>query len=173
MLGTLDYPTSGCIKIDGKEIKDYDLSKLRSDKIGFVFQLHNLIPNLTVTENVQIPLLPTGMSSKDMEERASKLLTEVNLADKINQYPTKLSGGQRQRVAIARALANNPSIILADEPTGALDTKTGKIILDLLKKIHEEENVTLIIVTHEMDVAKLANRTIRIRDGNIIEDVLN
>lgn len=174
MLGALDNPNSGTIQIDGINLeKTQDLSGFRSKKVGFVFQLHNLIPNLSVFENVQIPLIGTGISENEMEERARNLLESVGLGDKLNQRPTKLSGGERQRVAIARALVNNPSIILADEPTGSLDSKTGDKILDVLKKIHEENNVTLIVVTHEPYVANMADRTIKIRDGKIIEDCLN
>ena len=135
--------------------------------------LHNLIPNLSVFDNVQIPLLPTGMSNKEMKERASEIIRAVGLEDKKKQRPNKLSGGQRQRVAIARALVNNPSIILADEPTGSLDSKTGEMILNLLMEMHERYNVTLIIVTHDNGVAALAERTIKIKDGQIIEDKYN
>ena len=174
MLGALDKPTRGKIYIDGIDlIKEKDLSEFRQEKIGFVFQLHNLIPNLSVFDNVQIPLLPTGMSNKEMKERASEIIRAVGLEDKKKQRPNKLSGGQRQRVAIARALVNNPSIILADEPTGSLDSKTGEMILNLLMEMHERYNVTLIIVTHDNDVAALAERTIKIKDGQIIEDKYN
>ena len=174
MLGALDKPTRGKIYIDGIDlIKEKDLSEFRQEKIGFVFQLHNLIPNLSVFDNVQIPLLPTGMSNKEMKERASEIIRAVELEDKKKQRPNKLSGGQRQRVAIARALVNNPSIILADEPTGSLDSKTGEMILNLLMEMHERYNVTLIIVTHDNDVAALAERTIKIKDGQIIEDKYN
>ena len=174
MLGALDKPTRGKIYIDGINlIKEKDLSEFRQEKIGFVFQLHNLIPNLSVIDNVQIPLLPTGMSNKEMKEKASEIISAVGLEDKKKQRPNKLSGGQRQRVAIARALVNNPSIILADEPTGSLDSKTGEMILNLLMEMHERYNVTLIIVTHDNDVAALAERTIKIKDGQIIEDKYN
>ncbi len=174
MLGALDKPTRGKIYIDGIDlVKEKDLSQFRQEKIGFVFQLHNLIPNLSVFDNVQIPLLPTGMSNKEMKERASEIIRAVGLEDKKKQRPNKLSGGQRQRVAIARALVNNPSIILADEPTGSLDSKTGEMILNLLMEMHERYNVTLIIVTHDNDVAALAERTIKIKDGQIIEDKYN
>ncbi len=174
MLGALDKPTRGKIYIDGIDlVKEKDLSEFRQEKIGFVFQLHNLIPNLSVFDNVQIPLLPTGMSNKEMKERASEIIRAVGLEDKKKQRPNKLSGGQRQRVAIARALVNNPSIILADEPTGSLDSKTGEMILNLLMEMHERYNVTLIIVTHDNDVANLAERTIKIKDGQIIEDKYN
>lgn len=174
MLGALDKPTRGKIFIDGIDlVKEKDLSEFRQEKIGFVFQLHNLIPNLSVFDNVQIPLLPTGMSNKEMKERASEIIRAVGLEDKKKQRPNKLSGGQRQRVAIARALVNNPSIILADEPTGSLDSKTGEMILNLLMEMHERYNVTLIIVTHDNDVAALAERTIKIKDGQVIEDKYN
>ena len=174
MLGALDKPTRGKIYIDGIDlIKEKDLSEFRQEKIGFVFQLHNLIPNLSVFDNVQIPLLPTRMSNKEMKEKASEIIRAVGLEDKKKQRPNKLSGGQRQRVAIARALVNNPSIILADEPTGSLDSKTGEMILNLLMEMHERYNVTLIIVTHDNDVAALAERTIKIKDGQIIEDKYN
>jgi putative ABC transport system ATP-binding protein len=174
MLGALDKPTRGKIYIDGIDlVKEKDLSQFRQEKIGFVFQLHNLIPNLSVFDNVQIPLLPTGMSNKEMKEKASEIIRAVGLEDKKKQRPNKLSGGQRQRVAIARALVNNPSIILADEPTGSLDSKTGEIILNLLMEMHERYNVTLIIVTHDNDVAALAERTIKIKDGQVIEDKYN
>ena len=174
MLGGLDKPTSGTVIIDGVDItKEKDLSELRSDKVGFIFQLHNLIPNLNALDNVEIPLIGTGMKEKEMKQRAKYLLEAVGLGDRMKQKPNKLSGGQRQRIAIARALVNNPSIILADEPTGSLDTKTGARILDLLRNIQENNNVTLIIVTHDPEVAAMANRTIKIRDGRIIEDVIN
>lgn len=172
MIGALDTPDSGSIIVDDVDLNDKkeDLSKFRSQKIGFIFQLHNLIPNLSVLENVQIPLMGKHLRvNKSNEKKAVKLLKSVGLEDKINQNPTKMSGGQRQRVAIARALINEPSIIIADEPTGALDTKTSQIIMDLLKKLHKEHNVTLIIVTHDPLVANQADRIITVRDGQIIE----
>ncbi len=168
MLGALDLPTEGKINVAGYDlIKTKDLNDFRSKEIGFIFQLHNLIPNLTVLENVEIPMYESRISSKKMHERALKLLDYVGLQEKASRKPTQLSGGERQRVAIARALANNPSIILADEPTGSLDSKTGQIILQRLKEIHEKEKVTLIMVTHDMDVASLAERTIEVLDGKI------
>ena len=170
MLGALDVADEGTVKVAGVDLtRTKDLSTFRSQEIGFVFQLHNLIPNLTALENVQIPMLESHLSGKKMEERAMELLRSVELEDKINQKPTKLSGGQRQRVAIARALVNHPSIILADEPTGSLDSKTGDIILNILKDLHKKENVTLVMVTHEPYVANMAERTITVRDGKIIE----
>ena len=172
MLGALDNPDSGEIIIDGINIgAEKDLSDFRRDKIGFVFQLHNLLPNLSVLENVEIPLIGTDLSEKVKKQRALKYIEAVGLIDKKDSKPNKLSGGQRQRVAIARALVNNPSIILADEPTGSLDSKTGEMILNVLIKLHEKYNVTLVIVTHDRDIADLAQRRIKIKDGQIIEDV--
>ena len=171
MIGALDTAGEGSVEVAGIDLaKTKDLSNFRSQEIGFVFQLHNLIPNLTVLENVQIPMIGTSISGKDMEKRALDLLKSVDLEDRVDQRPTKLSGGERQRVAIARALVNKPSIILADEPTGALDSKTGDIILDLLKDLHKKENVTLVMVTHEPYVANMADRIITVRDGKIIEE---
>lgn len=174
MIGALDKADTGLINVAGMDlIHEKDLSEFRSSEIGFVFQLHNLIPNLSVLENVEIPMLETSVPGKEMEKRAKELLKSVELEDKINQRPTKLSGGERQRVAIARALVNHPSIILADEPTGALDSKTGDIILNLLKDIHNKENVTLVMVTHEPYVANMADRIITVLDGKIKEDNTN
>jgi putative ABC transport system ATP-binding protein len=174
MIGALDTAGEGSINVAGIDLtQTKDLSTFRSQKIGFVFQFHHLIPNLTVLENVQIPMLETSISSKAMEKRALELLKSVDLEDRVDQKPTKLSGGERQRVAIARALVNHPSIILADEPTGALDSKTGDIILDLLKNLHKKENVTLVMVTHEPYVANMADRIITVRDGNILEEKVN
>ncbi len=162
MLGALDIPDSGKINVAGKDLKsDKKLNKFRSEQIGFIFQLHNLIPNITVRENIEIPMYTQKLSSSKMKERSLKLLEDVGLYD-------KASGGERQRVAIARALANNPSIILADEPTGSLDSKTSNKILKLLINLHKDKKATLIIVTHDMDVAKLADRYIEVLDGKII-----
>jgi putative ABC transport system ATP-binding protein len=171
MIGALDRAEEGSIKVAGIDlVKTKDLSKFRSQEIGFVFQMHNLIPNLSVLENVEIPMFEGQLSSQEMRERALELLKSVNLEDKINQLPTKLSGGERQRVAIARALVNHPSIILADEPTGALDSKTGDIILKLLKDLHLKEQVTLVMVTHEPYVANMADRILNMLDGKIREE---
>ena len=169
MLGALDIPDSGKINVAGKDLKsDKKLNKFRSEQIGFIFQLHNLIPNITVRENIEIPMYTQKLSSSKMKERSLKLLEDVGLYDKADILPNKLSGGERQRVAIARALANNPSIILADEPTGSLDSKTSNKILKLLINLHKDKRATLIIVTHDMDVAKLADRYIEVLDGKII-----
>lgn len=173
MLGALDKPDSGEITVAGLDLQDknVDLSKFRHDTIGFIFQLHNLIPNLNALENVEIPLLGnSNRVSKEDEQHAISILENVGLKDKINQQPSKMSGGQRQRVAIARALVNNPKIILADEPTGALDSKTGNMIMDQLKTLHDTQDVTLIIVTHDISIAEQADRIITVQDGQIIED---
>ena len=174
MIGTLDKPDDGTIIVDGVDVVNtkQNLSKFRCDEIGFIFQLHNLIPNLSVLENVEIPLLSkSNRISKKDEEKAIRLLEDVGLKDKLHQNPTKMSGGQRQRVAIARALVNNPRIILADEPTGALDTKTSQKIMKLLKELHTEHNVTLIVVTHDPTVASQADRTVTVQDGQIIKTI--
>jgi len=168
MIGALDTADEGSIHVAGNDLTlKKDLSDFRSQKIGFIFQLHNLIPNLSVLENVTIPMYGNGYKSKQMTERALKLLEYVKLQDKSARKPTELSGGERQRVAIARALANSPSIILADEPTGSLDSKNGHMILQRLKELHEQENVTLIMVTHDLKVASMADRTIEVLDGEI------
>lgn len=166
MIGALDTGDEGSIEVAGIDLmKTTKLNEFRSKEIGFVFQMHNLIPNLTVIENVQIPMYETDASAGEMRERAMELLRSVNLADKKDQKPTKLSGGERQRVAIARALVNHPSIVLADEPTGALDSKTGEVILNLLKDLHSKENVTLVMVTHEPYVGNMAERIVTVLDG--------
>ena len=168
MIGALDTADEGSITVAGIDLmKTKKLNEFRSKEIGFVFQMHNLIPNLNALENVQIPMFETKTSSNEMNERALELLKSVNLEDKINTKPTKLSGGERQRVAIARALVNHPSIILADEPTGALDSKTGEVILNLLKDLHRKENVTLVMVTHEPYVGNMAERIVTVLDGKI------
>lgn len=175
MIGAFDRADEGTIEVAGIDLMTTkSLDQFRSQKIGFVFQLHNLIPNLSVLENVEIPMLRTKVTSKEMEKRAMELLELMNfsnLKDMVKQNPTRLSGGERQRVAIARALVNHPSIILADEPTGALDSKTTQMILDLLKDIHEKENVTLVMVTHEPDVGAQADRTVYVLDGKVKEKV--
>ena len=169
MLGALDVPDSGSIRVAGEDlVASKKLNEFRATSIGFVFQLHNLIPNISVRENIEIPMYTQGLSSGAMKNKALKLLDDVGLKDKADIMPNKLSGGERQRVAIARALANDPSIILADEPTGSLDSKTSTRILRQLIDLHEHKNVTLIIVTHDMDVAKLADRVIEVLDGEII-----
>ena len=169
MLGALDVPDSGSITVAGHDLKtSKKLNEFRAESIGFIFQLHNLIPNISVVENVEIPMFTQKLSSKEMRSKASKLLDDVGLKDKADIKPNKLSGGERQRVAIARALANDPSIILADEPTGSLDSKTSSKILKQLIDLHKDKRVTLIIVTHDMDVANLADRVIEVLDGKLV-----
>ena len=177
MLGALDLPDSGSINVAGYDlISNKKLNEFRAKKIGFIFQLHNLIPNLSVVENIEIPMFTSKLSNSEMRVKALDLLDIVGLRDKASQKPSKLSGGERQRVAIARALIkepkllllNDPSIILADEPTGSLDSKTSTKILKQLIDLHRSQNVTLIIVTHDMDVAKLADRTIEVLDGKLV-----
>jgi putative ABC transport system ATP-binding protein len=168
MIGALDRADEGSIHVAGNNLMEkQDFSQFRSKEIGFIFQFHNLIPNLTVSENVQIPMLETDIADEEMVKRANKILESLNMGNRINQLPTKLSGGERQRVAIGRALVNHPSIILADEPTGALDSVTGDIILKILREIHQKENVTLLLVTHEPYVADMADRKINLMDGKI------
>ena len=169
MLGALDSPDSGYINVAGYDLtSSKNLNKFRAQKIGFVFQLHNLIPNLSVVENIEIPMFTSKLSNKGMRRKALFLLDIVGLHDKAFQMPSKLSGGERQRVAIARALANDPSIILADEPTGSLDSKTSVKILAQLIDLHRNNNVTLIMVTHDMAVANLADRVIKVLDGKLV-----
>lgn len=168
LIGALDVPDSGNIEIDGQNISQIkDLNLFRRETIGFVFQLHNLIPTISSVENVELPMYGTGLKAEEIKKRAVKLLESVGLCDMINKKPTVLSGGERQRVAVARSLANKPAIILADEPTGSLDTENGKIILDLLKKHQEKLGATLIIVTHDPQIAKKTEHTIKILDGQI------
>jgi putative ABC transport system ATP-binding protein len=171
MLGALDTADEGSIEVAGIDLmKTKKLDEFRSKKIGFIFQFHNLIPNLSVVENVEIPMYETKISNNDMRARALELLDDVNLSHRVNQRPNTLSGGERQRVAIARALVNKPSIILADEPTGSLDSQTGDVILKLLKELQQKENVTLIMVTHELKVAKRAERIVTVLDGKLSEN---
>ncbi len=172
MIGCLDNPTSGKIIIDNEDISklsDSEIAKVRLKKIGFVFQTFNLIPGINALENVTISLMPYNLS-KSKEEDAKRLLKELGLEKRIYHDQSKLSGGEKQRVAIARALINNPKIILADEPTGQLDSKTGKEIIDSLKKLNKEKKITIIIVTHDESLLKYVRRVIRLKDGKIIED---
>ena len=171
LIGTLDKPTSGKIYIDGEDIttkSEKELTLLRRRKIGFVFQFYNLIPVLTAYENVELPLLISGVPKKEREKRVRRLLEMVGLEDRMNHRPDELSGGEQQRVAIARALVNNPSIILADEPTGDLDTETGLMVVQLMRKLAKEEDSTVIMVTHDPQISEIADRIIYLRDGRII-----
>ena len=168
MIGALDIPDEGLVEIAGQDIsKIKDLNKFRRETVGFVFQLHNLIPNITTRENVELPMFEMGMNSQQMKEHAQKLLKSVGLENKADKKPNILSGGERQRVAVARALVNNPRIILADEPTGSLDSGNGQIIMDLLKYHQKKLGTTLIIVTHDTNIAKQTQLTIKLKDGQI------
>jgi len=172
MLGCLDTPTSGAYKLDGQEISklnDNKLAEIRNFKIGFIFQGFNLLQKLNAVENVELPLIYQGVGSRQRMERSKKALEMVGLEDRIHHKPTELSGGQQQRVAIARALVSNPPIILADEPTGNLDTKSGTEIMRILKELHKLGN-TIVLITHDNNIAAQAQRMVRLQDGQIIED---
>jgi len=173
MLGCLDRPTRGKVIIDGVDVSrlsDDELAKIRREKIGFVFQFFYLIPSLTALKNVELPMTFVQGTAKDKEVRAKELLKMVGLENRMNHRPSQMSGGESQRVAIARALANNPQIILADEPTGNLDSKSGKEVIEILVKLNKEKGVTLILVTHDSSIARHAERAINLKDGKIIKD---
>jgi putative ABC transport system ATP-binding protein len=173
LIGCLDTPTKGSYLLNGKQVSqmnDDELARIRNEEIGFVFQTFNLLPRATALHNVELPLIYAGISGKLRADRATQALQKVELADRMSHRPNQLSGGQRQRVAIARALVNNPSILLADEPTGNLDTKTGVEIMNLFARLHEGGN-TIILVTHEADIAAHAHRVIYLRDGQVEKDV--
>jgi putative ABC transport system ATP-binding protein len=175
ILGCLDSPTGGRYILNGKDVSrmpDNDLAEVRNKEIGFVFQQFNLLPRLTALENVALPLIYSGVSKKERMERAAATLSKVKLDDRSHHKPNELSGGQCQRVAIARALVNDPAIILADEPTGNLDSKTSYEIMDILGKIHADGN-TVVLVTHEDDISHFAHRIIRLRDGSVESDKAN
>lgn len=175
LLGCLDTPTDGTYILNGKDVSkmtDDELADIRNTEIGFVFQTFNLLPRTTALDNVALPMVYAGASKKERIHRASEVLTDVGLADRMDHKPNQLSGGQRQRVAVGRALVNKPSIILADEPTGNLDSKTSVEIMNLFDEIHANGN-TVILVTHEEDIAEHAKRVIRLRDGIIESDTLN
>jgi len=170
MIGALDYPTKGHVYLDGHDITELTESQLatvRGRKIGFVFQQFNLIANLSAVENVELPMMFQGVPSNKRHNRAKRLLERVDLGDRLTHKPSELSGGQQQRVAIARALANDPEVILADEPTGNLDSKTGKAIIDFLKELHEEGKTT-IMITHDEHLAKFADRIEVLKDGALV-----
>jgi len=174
MLGCLDTPSSGRYEFNGKDVSamdDDELAAIRNREIGFVFQTFNLLPRSTSLRNVELPLIYAGIDPETREERAAQVLRDVGLGDRLQHKPNELSGGQRQRVAIARALVNNPSIILADEPTGNLDSKTGEEIMALLENLYQLGN-TIILVTHEPDIARHARRTVHLRDGLVESDEL-
>lgn len=175
IIGCLDTPTRGSYQLAGQDVSETsenDLAEIRNKEIGFVFQTFNLLPRQSSLENVALPLVYAGFSKSEREERALEVLSSVGLGDRAYHKPNELSGGQRQRVAIARALVNNPSIILADEPTGNLDTKTSYEIMELFQLLHDQGN-TIVMVTHEDDIAKYAHRIIRMRDGLVESDQIN
>jgi putative ABC transport system ATP-binding protein len=173
LIGCLDTPSKGSYLLNSKQVSamdDNELARIRNEEIGFVFQTFNLLPRATALRNVELPLVYAGVPAKDRELRARAALEKVELSARMNHRPNELSGGQRQRVAIARALVNNPSILLADEPTGNLDSKTGVEIMGVFDRLHKAGN-TIVLVTHEPDVAAYANRAIHIRDGQVEQDV--
>ena len=173
IIGALDRPTSGTYFLDGTDIsksKDKELSEIRNRKIGFVFQTFNLISRTSALKNVELPMMYAGISPKERKERAMQLLEIVDMTQRAGHMPNELSGGQKQRVAIARAMANDPAIILADEPTGALDSRTGRLVMDLFHRLHQERNTTIVLITHNNELAEETDRIITIADGNIIND---
>ncbi|MBK7359383.1 MAG: ABC transporter ATP-binding protein [Saprospiraceae bacterium] len=175
LIGCLDSPTEGSYLLNNQlvsELSDNELAEIRNKEIGFVFQTFNLLPRMTALDNVAMPLIYAGMNKEERQEIAMEKLRQVGLGDRVMHKPNELSGGQRQRVAIARALVNNPAIILADEPTGNLDTKTSEEIMAMLDLIHKNGN-TIILVTHENDIAKFAHRIVKLRDGMIESDQIN
>ena len=169
MIGALDRPTSGTITVGGETVGALDGARYRATVVGFIFQFHNLIPTLTALENVQLPMLGRSLPRSERVARAGLLLDEVGLSHRRSAYPTTLSGGERQRVAIARALANEPRLLLADEPTGALDSATGAQIVELLQTVRGQRGTTILLVTNDPDVAEVADRILRIRDGRVEE----
>jgi putative ABC transport system ATP-binding protein len=174
MLGCLDVPTSGRYVLNGQDVStmnETQLARVRNENIGFVFQRYNLMGRTSALRNVELPARYAGKGARERSGQARAALAAVGLSDKLGNLPSELSGGQQQRVAIARALVNNPSILMADEPTGALDSKTGKEVLDLFGQLHRERGITVIVVTHDKDVARRADRVISIKDGRIESDV--
>ena len=171
IIGILDRPTEGEYMLDGVDVahaKDRDLSMIRNKKIGFVFQTYNLISRTSALKNVELPMLYAGIGKKERTERAKELLNMVGMGERMTHTPDELSGGQKQRVAIARAMANNPSIILADEPTGALDSKTGRMIMDIFHRLNEEQGKTIVLITHSQELAEETTRIVTLKDGMII-----
>jgi putative ABC transport system ATP-binding protein len=172
ILGCLMRPTSGKVMIEGVDISrlsDDELAKIRGQKLGFIFQQYNLVPSLTATENVELAMRILGKPKQQARERAVELLKMVGLGHRLKNKPTELSGGEQQRVAIARALANEPRILLGDEPTGNLDSKSGEIVLEILKKLNKHNGYTIVVVTHDPNVGKLTDRTIRLKDGEVVK----
>ena len=175
MIGALDRPTSGSYFLGGMDISrmnDTALSQLRNERVGFVFQSFHLIPRTNALQNVELPLLYAGVSRKKRREKAMEMLEMVDMADRMDHKPNELSGGQKQRIAIARAMINSPSILLADEPTGALDSKTGRLIMDLFHKLHKEKGKTVVLITHNQDLAMETDRILTLSDGNIVDETI-
>ena len=175
IVGALDRQTSGQYILDGIDVsrlEDADLSGIRNKKIGFVFQTFNLIARTSALKNVELPMLYAGVPAKERTKRAKELLEIVEMSEREKHMPNELSGGQKQRIAIARAMANDPAIILADEPTGALDTKTGRLVMDIFHKLHKEQGKTIVLITHNPELAEETDRIITLSDGNIVSDVL-
>lgn len=173
IIGALDRATEGTYLLNGTdvtELSDKELSRIRNAEIGFIFQTFNLISRTNALKNVELPMLYAGISAKERTERAMELLKIVGMEERYTHQPNELSGGQKQRVAIARAMANNPSILLADEPTGALDTKTGRIVMDIFHRLHEQEGKTIVLITHSPELAQETERIVTISDGTIISD---
>jgi putative ABC transport system ATP-binding protein len=173
LIGCLDTPTSGAYVLDGHRVSDMndtELSAVRAEKLGFVFQQYNLLARQSALRNVELPLIYRGVNSGDRHRRAAAALNIVGMGERTNHRPNELSGGQQQRVAIARALAGRPSVILADEPTGALDTKTSVEIMNILQRLNREQNLTVVLVTHEADIAAYAERVLTMRDGELVSD---
>ncbi len=173
LIGVLDRPTSGNYYLDGidvEEARDDELSDIRNRKIGFVFQTYNLIAKTNAIKNVELPMLYAGMSKSDRRDRAAELMELVEMTDRAKHLPEELSGGQKQRVAIARAMANDPAIILADEPTGALDSKTGRLVMDLFHKLNETRGKTIVLITHSEELANETDRILSLKDGDIVNE---
>jgi putative ABC transport system ATP-binding protein len=171
MLGALDRPSAGTLLYRGSSLAElHDPSEYRAREIGFIFQAFHLLPTFTALENVQVPMFETKRSASERTAKAVELLKAVGLEHRLDHFPAKLSGGERQRVAIARSLANGPSVLLADEPTGNLDSKNAEIILELLIRLHRDRNMTLVLVTHDLSIAQRASRTIQMKDGRIVSD---
>ncbi len=173
MIGILDRPTSGTYILDGIDVskaQDKELSAIRNKKIGFVFQTYNLISKTNAIKNIELPMLYAGTPKAEREAKAKELLELVEMSDRAKHLPEELSGGQKQRVAIARAMANNPAILLADEPTGALDSKTGRLVMDLFHKLNKEKGITIVLITHSQELASETQRIITIKDGNILSE---
>ncbi len=173
IIGVLDRPTNGTYFLDGIDVStadDFELAQIRNKKVGFVFQTFNLIGRQNAIKNVELPMLYAGVAKKERRQRAEKLLAEVGMSDRMKHKPNELSGGQKQRVSISRALANNPSIILADEPTGALDSKTSRTVMDIFHSLHKNSNKTIVLITHNPDLAKECDRILTLVDGRIINE---